>query len=133
MIRSVLAAALLALLPAVASAQNPMATITGELSYPSDHIPPDMRICAESLETRESLCTTRKTKRGRATRYELKVPPGRYVVYATTGEWSGPPAYYSEFVTCRLNAKCPSHKPITVAVTAGERRDGVHPGDWYAN
>lgn len=108
------------------------ATLTGELSYPSDHIPADMRICALSLATREAHCTTRKTRRGRATRYTLKVPPGSYHVYATTAEWSGPPAYYSEFVTCGAHVNCPSHKPITVAVKAGERRDGVHPGDWYA-
>lgn len=130
MLRLALAAALLA--PAGAWAQNATATITGELSYPSDGIPDDLRVCALSLSTREAHCTTRKTRRGRATRYALKVPPGSYHVYATTAEWSGPPAYYSEFVTCGVHVNCPSHKPITVTVKAGERRDGVHPGDWYA-
>lgn len=133
MIRPALALLLLGLSAGVAEAQSPSATIGGELSYPSDHIPQDLRICAISLATREGICTSRKTRRGRVTRYELKVPPGSYHVHATTAEWDGPPAYYSDFVTCGLDVKCPSHKPITVTVKAGERRDGVHPGDWYAN
>ncbi|HEV7258277.1 MAG TPA: hypothetical protein VGN82_10890 [Bosea sp. (in: a-proteobacteria)] len=128
-----LAIALLGLATSHAAAQSPLATISGSLSYPSDHIPQDMRICAISLATREAHCTTRKTKRGRATIYELKVPPGSYHVHATTAEWSGPPAYYSDFVTCGLNARCPSHKPIVVTLKAGERRDRVDPGDWYGN
>lgn len=132
-----LAAALLCLSTLAAAAQAPprgaTGTIAGELSYPSDHIPEDLRICAQALDSKQRLCTTRKQSRGRKTRYELKVPPGTYHVFADSrSEWTGRPAYYSEFVTCGLDVKCPSHKPIPVTIAAGERRDGVHPGDWYA-
>lgn len=40
-------------------------------------------------------------------------------------------AYYSDFVICGLDAKCRSHKPIVVEVTAGAAVKSVHPQDWY--
>jgi len=40
-------------------------------------------------------------------------------------------SYYSEFVTCGLNVKCPSHEPIKVSVTAGKTTSKIDPDDWY--
>lgn len=108
------------------------ATITGELSYPGEWLPEDLKVCAERVDTKQRTCTSRRQKRGRSMRYELKVPAGTYYVFANSSEWNGAPAYYSEFVTCGLDSSCPSHKPIPVTVGAGERRTGIDPGDWYA-
>lgn len=108
------------------------ATITGELTYPGEWLPEDLKVCAEHIGTKQRTCTSRRQKRGRSVRYELKVPAGTYHVFANSSEWNGPPAYYSEFVTCGLDNSCPSHKPIPVSVAAGERRTGIDPGDWYA-
>lgn len=105
------------------------ATISGELSYPGEGLPRDLKVCAEHVDTKKRTCTSRRTKREH---YELKVPAGTYYVFANSSEWNGPPAYYSEFVTCGLDNSCPSHKPIPVSVRAGERRTGIDPGDWYA-
>jgi hypothetical protein len=109
------------------------ATITGELTYPGESLPRDLKVCAEDISSKKQTCTSRHIKRGRSDRYELKVAAGTYFVFATSSEWKRKPAYYSEFVTCGLQASCPSHKPIPVTVAAGERKSKIDPGDWYAD
>jgi hypothetical protein len=55
------------------------ATIRGELSYPSEGIPPEMVVCAESLKTGNVICKgTDDRDRQYDLRYELTVPPGSY-------------------------------------------------------
>ncbi|MBC7800907.1 MAG: hypothetical protein H7Z10_09815 [Gemmatimonadaceae bacterium] len=117
-----------------------MATIEGELQYPSEHIPP-MTICAERLDGGGRICTDRlMAARGRSgpVTYRLSVPPGRYLVFASLKEGVAGGvtahfrAYYSDYVVCGTRVGCKSHKPIEVVVRAGEHRRGVGPNDWYA-
>ncbi|MDP3406784.1 Ivy family c-type lysozyme inhibitor [Bosea sp. (in: a-proteobacteria)] len=115
--------------PRVAGAAG---TIEGELSYPSDYIPPDMQICAEDIATKQLTCSSRKTRAGKQMRYSMSLPPGEYFVFAQTKDSPGQRAYYSEFVVCGLNAACKSHKPIAVAVAPGVARKQIDPQDWYA-
>lgn len=114
--------------PPVGTASGSDGVIEGRLSFPSDFIPADMRICAEDAATKQLFCNARK----RGARYTLSVPEGTYRVYATTREVPGMKAFYSEFVTCGIQAHCRSHRPIEVRVRAGETRRGIDPGDWYA-
>lgn len=107
-------------------------TIEGEISYPSDYIPPDMQICAEDIATKQLACTSRKTRAGKQMRYSMSLPAGEYFVFAQTKDSPGQRAYYSEFVVCGLNAACKSHKPIAVAVAPGVARKQIDPQDWYA-
>lgn len=118
--------------PATAPATpNGHGRIEGELSFPGDHIPDDMIVCAENVLTKRNHCDS-KRKRGRdSDSYTLIVPPGKYRVYAKTTAMPNVLAYYSDFVTCGLDAKCRSHKPIVVEVTAGATVKSVHPQDWY--
>lgn len=118
--------------PAVATAPSERGTLTGELSYPSDYIPADMKICAEDIRSKALHCNAKKVRSRKATRYTLVVPPGEYHVFAQTADSPGQRAYYSRFVTCGLDASCPSHEPIAVAVTAGANVMSIHPQDWYA-
>lgn len=130
--------------PDPGAASNPASgTITGTLSYPSDHIPREIHICAEGVESGKISCTnehiTQAGKDARTT-YRLEVEPGRYYVYSILPESadfepsSGVDyrAYFSEFVTCGSQASCPSHEPIVVEVPAGKTVDGIDPNDWYA-
>lgn len=117
--------------------------ITGTLSYPSDHIPREIHICAEGVESGKISCTnehiTQAGKDARTT-YRLEVEPGRYYVYSILPESadfepsSGVDyrAYFSEFVTCGSQASCPSHEPIVVEVQAGKTVEKIDPNDWYA-
>lgn len=109
-------------------------TITGTLSYPSDHIPPEIQICAESLADGTIACTDKHLKSaGDAgpTTYALDLKPGTYHIYSIMPD--GPyRAYYSQYITCGSQAGCPSHEPIAVELQAGQTVENIDPNDWYA-
>ncbi|MBZ9569406.1 hypothetical protein KJA16_00605 [Patescibacteria group bacterium] len=109
-------------------------TIEGSLSYPSEFIPPDMKVCAENVETEELYCTEEHIKDSKYTYgegYKVEVPAGNYYVSATTEMIKGYKAYYSEFVTCGFNPDCLSHEPVLVTVEAGQTITSIDPQDWY--
>lgn len=126
------------------AASNPgSGTITGTLSYPSDHIPREIHICAEGVESGKIACTNEhitQTGKDARTTYRIEVEPGRYHVFSILPESADfePStgldyrAYYSEFVTCGSQASCPSHEPIVVEVPAGKTVERIDPNDWYA-
>ena len=128
------------LLASPAAASEPSGVITGQLMYPSDYIPEDLTVCAESIGDGTALCTAEQLQDElRRTIYRLELPPGDYHVYAKLTDQAsfsdayGPDyrAYYSEFVTCGLLASCTSHAPIVVRVDAGATVDSIDPTDWY--
>jgi hypothetical protein len=112
-----------------------MGTIKGSLSYPAEKMPVE-KVCAQNTSTGKEICQNFSEKY-----YQLSVPPANYQVYAMVANDPAnkgfPPsttkAFYSEFVTCGLNAKCTSHKPIEFEVKAGDINAGIDPQDWYAN
>ena len=117
--------------------------ITGPLSYPSDGIPPEIRICAEAVGSDKITCTDKHfddsaSPSGKA--YRLDVAAGRYKVFSVLPEGTefDPSssahyrAYYSDFVTCGLEASCKSHQPIEVEVAPGATVVNIGPNDWYA-
>jgi len=111
-------------------------TIKGSLSFPSEFIPENMRICAAGTTSEKEYCTIDHLQGTReeftsGLGYEIEVPSGEYFVYASLPENPERKAYYSEFVTCGYANKCPSHQPIRVTVKAGITVDKVDPGDWY--
>lgn len=115
--------------PAVSS----KGTIEGSLSYPSEGIPTNMMVCAETLQAVKVLCTSTQLKDPKfqyGVGYNLEVTPGSYYVYAQV-PGNTYKAYYSEFVPCGLSVNCPSHESIEVKVTAGATSSGVDPQDWY--
>lgn len=101
--------------------------IEGDACYPSDYIPANLKIYAENLTTAKIYMVPLTDINDpniftEMTKYRLRVPEGNYNVYAVTNHMnkSDERAYYSEFVTCGLNVKCPSHESITVKVSAGK-------------
>jgi len=116
-------------------------SIEGSLGYPSEGIPDEMKICAENVSTKELTCTDQKINNRKYTYgegYRLEVPAGTYHVFASlAGSGAGGSAfdnyraYYSEFVTCGLEANCLSHAPVKVIVRADQTTSQVDPIDWY--
>lgn len=116
------------------TASDSTGIITGSLSYPSQFVPKDMKVCAVDIETEEEICTTehiedKKYKSGVG--YTLELPVGTYHIYAHTNMWPAYKAYYNEFVTCGLKAGCPSHENISVQVKADQTLTDIDPTDWY--
>jgi hypothetical protein len=111
--------------------QEELGTIAGEVSYPSDYIPPGLRVCAEDVSSGSSSCDAIFFEEGERRLYEMRVPPGRYRVYAFNPDNPTFRGYYSEAVLCGLDVSCPVHDPIVVDVAAGEVEQSINPQDWY--
>jgi hypothetical protein len=111
--------------------------IEGPVSYPSEGIPPDIRVCAVNLVTSRESCTKKLTRSGRfrsGQGYRIAVPPGNYQVYAIAPSFDpGYQAFYSAFVVCGYRTTCADHSPITITVRSGQTRSGIEPGDFYDN
>ncbi len=119
--------------------ENYYGTIEGSLGYPSDFIP-EMSVCAVETKTKESYCTMEMLENEKfmyGIGYSLEIPEGSYQIYAqledseNTSFKKGYKAYYSKFVTCGMDIKCDSHKPITVKIKGGETLSDIDPQDWY--
>ena len=104
--------------------------LSGALQYPSSGIPP-LSIFARNGDTGDVFST--ETKRNQSS-WSMAVPAGTYVVFAYLSEsFDGNlVGGYSDFVTCGLQAGCPSHKLIAVKVEANKTITGVDVSDWYA-
>jgi len=107
-----------------------LAQLEGSLSYPGHFVPP-LTVCAEEVTTKTRYCTETQVKGSQyhyGVGYQLQVPPGRYQVYATYGNYR---AYYSPAVACGLHIRCQDHQPIVVEVQAGQRLPEISPMDWF--
>lgn len=105
------------------------ATISGELSYPSDYLPEDMQVCARNVETREDQCEAT----GGEPTYSMDLQPGTYIVWAETPQFGNTRAFYSKSVVCGLSVECTDHRPIEVNLESGAKVSQIDPQDWYAN
>ncbi len=113
--------------------------IEGNVGYPSEGVPSDMKIYAENISTGKTYVTLLSDLNDpntftEETKYSIKVPVGSYYVYSMTSHVKGREnyrAYYSEAVTCGLKVKCQSHKPIKVSVKASRTTSNIDPLDWY--
>jgi len=116
--------------------QNLNGVVEGSLSYPSEGIPSDLKVCAETTDGELVKCTEERIadkKYQYGVGYRLELPEGKYYIYATTNEGLRNKAYYTEYVTCGLLYSCPSHQKIEVQVSVGQTKTGIDPGDWYIN
>ena len=105
-------------------------SITGDLGYPSEYIPP-MRVIAFDVLTAGYYYVD--TQRNQGT-YQLNdVPAGNYFVLAFIRE-EGPDISggYSYFVTCGMSVDCHDHSLIDVKVYPGEVTENINPIDFYA-
>jgi len=108
--------------------------IQGSMSYPSEGIPEDVKVCAENVATGERYCTKERLQDEKfkyGVGYQLKLPAGNYFVEAIRTDYDGDyQAYYSERVTCGMGQNCESHRPLIVNVKAGATKQNIDPIDW---
>lgn len=123
---------LIPLPPMPVEGQPVMGTITGQLSYPSEFIPP-IRVVAFRVEDDQTYFIDTQMNEGT---YVLPLPAGTYRVVAYVG---GPDADatsmaggYSQAVLCGLTAECTDHSLINITVGQGSVTYGINPGDFYA-
>jgi hypothetical protein len=110
--------------------------VEGAMAYPGEKIPKEVHVCAENVETGELHCTDKRRRSKQYASgygYRLRLAPGGYLFFSTPpAGLEGYRAYYTEFVTCGLNAAlCLSHIPLGVKVQAGERYEDIDPIDWH--
>ncbi len=102
--------------------------IQGNLSYPSEAIPP-LRVVAINLTTQEAYFVD--TEQNQRTYQIDNLPPGSYhvIAYLRDGSLAGG---YTQMVPCGLSVECTDHSLITVIVQAGQITANIDPADWYA-
>jgi hypothetical protein len=121
--------------------------ISGNLTYPSDYIPPEMILCV--TRNKQNYCSNESAARlskarirfnlnHRRASYEVRLPAGTYYIYgafpkgkAPTSDMENLKAYYNDFVKCGMNIKCTSKKPIAIKVAPGQTVRNITIGDWY--
>lgn len=119
----------------LAPPENTTGLVEGTISFPSEGIPANLEVCAETIAGVKTTCTNAKIKDAKyktGVGYKLELSAGTYYIYASTPNFPNK-AYYNEFMTCGLMASCPSHKKIEVSVIAGTTTSDIDPGDWYNN
>lgn len=113
--------------------ETPTGTITGQVAYPSEFVPP-LRVVAFDQQDESIFFVTELPAGGT---YSLEVPAGTYVVLAylmdpaAIGATPGLGAVYSEAVLCGLLYGCDDHSLVPVVVNAGQTVANIDPVDWY--
>jgi len=112
--------------------QSNQTTIQGLLGYPSEKIPSNIKVCAQSINNDNKYCTTdlKQTENSKYKKYQLEIKPGNYIVVAHKNNdfFKG---YYSTYVKCGLQEECISHFPITINVKQGDQLTGINVLDWF--
>jgi hypothetical protein len=108
-------------------------SISGQLSFPGDYLPP-LRVVAFDVDDLDTYFLTEVTT-GDA--YSLAVPPSTYYILAypldepASDDLSGFAGAYSQAVLCGLHVDCTDHRLIPVQVSLGQQVTGIDPADWY--
>ena len=118
------------------------ATVTGNLSYPSEFLPP-MRVVLFSLTNGKAYFVDTAKGQGQ---FSLNVPAGTYYLVSytyegTAGNMGEVDSYtlgggsfaggYTQMVPCGLAYGCDDHTLLPVTVSANQTVT-ADPGDWYA-
>ena len=101
--------------------------ISGELSYPSEHIPA-LTIFATRIDNGVNTYYSIQTGEGQSS-YSIRVDPG---VYHLLAYYSDLAAGYSFYVKCGMDLQCQDHYLAPVVVEAGAVIAGIDIQDWYA-
>lgn len=106
--------------------------ISGTLRYPGGG-KPVLRVCAVDLKDEKKQCLQAVPG---APSFALRVPPGRYWVYAENDELKDSPldrykAWYSEYLVCGQGPECKDRSPVAVTVEMNGIAE-AHPNDWSA-
>lgn len=107
--------------------------IEGGLSYPSERIPDNLRVCTEN--EMGSSCGTYQSLEGDEYKYgvgyRIEVPAGSYKVFSRT-EVGGFDPVIGGYTECGDANECESHKLLMVEVKDGEIVTGIDLEDFQA-
>jgi hypothetical protein len=127
-IATIVAATLEAAAPAATDAPAvSTGAIAGQLSYPSEGIPP-LNVVAFDVNSDQWFMVVTELNQ---TTFEISgLPPGSYylVAYLTDSDYGGG---YTPAVPCGLSVDCTDHSLLPLLVTAGATTE-ADPADWYA-
>ena len=107
--------------------KDPMGTISGEVCYASESIPP-LVLYFENIETGE--VTTLETELNQSD-YEIEIIPGTYIAYAYVQGIDDNPGGYTEAVTCGLSDSCVDHALVEFEVSDKSLTSNIDICDWY--
>ncbi|NJN80251.1 MAG: hypothetical protein HC797_07160 [Anaerolineales bacterium] len=113
------------------TAQAPAGTtggISGNLSYPSEGIPP-LLVVAFNVNSDSYYWVV--TQQNQQTYQIDNLPAGTYHVYAYILPDGSLVGAYDQFYLCGLNQGCTDFTMVDVVVQAGIVTPNVNPGDWY--
>ena len=113
-------------------------TITGEMAYPSEGIPKSMVACAENIESKKTYCTKPRKAWEDNVNYKLRVPAGKYFLYAKispddddAADLAGARGYYTEYMKCGMKYGCGSKERIILDIHAGKTLSNILVGDFW--
>lgn len=114
-------------------AQEARGSLSGQLSYPSEAIPP-LRVVAFDVDSENFYYV--ETLYNQSAYQITGLPVGTYHVVAySQGGGSFPAGLaggYTQAALCGLRAECTDHSLAPVEVRAGQETTGINPSDWYA-
>jgi len=109
-------------------------SISGQLGYPSEVIPP-LRVVAFDVNSQNYSYI--ETTYNQSSYQITGLPPGNYHVVAyTLGGGSFPAGLaggYTQASLCGLSANCTDHSLAPVEVLPGQDTTGINPNDWFSN
>lgn len=120
-------------LTAQAPAATPVAqtgSISGELSYPSEGIPP---LLVVAFNTTTGHYYWVQTAQNQSTYQIDNLPVGKYTVFAYALPDGKLVGAYDQFYVCGLHQGCNDLSLIEVDVVAGAITPNINPGDWYGD
>lgn len=119
------------------TAQAPTATpaaqtgsISGELSYPSEGVPP-LLVVAFNTTTGQYYWV--QTAQNQSTYQIDNLPIGKYTAFAYALPDGKLVGAYDQFYVCGLHQGCNDSSLIEVDVQAGAVTPNINPGDWYGD
>ena len=105
-------------------------SISGNLSYPSEGIPP-LLVVAFNINT--DFYYWVMTQQNQQTYQIDNLPVGTYHVFAYLLPDGSLVGAYDQFYLCGLSAQCTDFTLVDVVVQAGAVTPNVNPGDWYSD
>lgn len=116
-----------------APTQDATGSLSGQLSYPSEAIPP-LRVVAFDVNSDHFYYV--ETSYNQSSYQITGLPVGAYHVVAyTLGGGSFPAGLaggYTQASLCGLTVNCTDHALVAVNVAAGQDTPDINPSDWYA-
>ncbi len=109
-------------------ADMPKGSITGDICYPSESIPP-LNLHFINTETRDDVVISSELNQSK---YTLEnVPLGEYIAFAYVRGMQENGGAYTEAVSCGLKVECTDHTIIRFLVEEKATTTGIDICDWY--